>query len=469
MNPLGLDAHDDPLRLGLHPQPGEVWLVGAGPGDAGLLTLKGWAALLAADVVVHDRLGCEELLLRLPASIRRIDVGKLPGERRMTQDRINAILEQEARAGRVVVRLKGGDPFVFGRGSEEIAHLRRIGVPIRIVPGVSSAIAGPGAAAIPVTHRAVARGFTVATGRDEEGLTRAAAVPETRIFLMGIDAIDEITSQLLESGLPPETPAAVVSSATTYRQRSVQATLSTIAEQVRAGAIEPPAVLVVGPTAGEEVAGELLSLPGGILVTGSRIPAALARSGAPIAWRPLHLASYLDPATSTVVRPRLLETLAEDWVIAFHGVPAVEGWLEEVARSGRDLRAVRARLHAIGREAARALERWRLLPDAVSIKGARVALACEEDYAGSLPAALLAQGASEVQLLPVHRWEPQPPAASLDWRHLEAVTFTSPRALRRFLETYPTVDRGRLRALCVGEQLCAEAAAHGFRLVEPLG
>jgi uroporphyrinogen-III synthase len=96
-------------------------------------------------------------------------------------------------------------------------------------------------------------------------------------------------------------------------------------------------------------------------------------------------------------------------------------------------------------------------------------LACEEDYAGSLPATLLAQGASEVQLLPVHRWEPQPPAASLDWRHLEAVTFTSPRALRRFLETYPAVDRGRLRALCVGEQLCAEAAAHGFRLVEPLG
>ncbi len=204
--------------------PGEVWLVGAGPGDPELLTLRGYQLLRQADVIVHDRLGCEELLQAVSEKTRLIDVGKAPGAATVPQSRINEILEEEAREGNRVLRLKGGDPFVFGRGMEEALHLRERGIACHVVPGISSSLAAPAAAGIPVTHRAVARGFAVGTGRAEEGHVPNVVGADTRIFLMGLGALEEIVAQLLAEGVQGTTPAAIVTNATTYRQQVVRGT-----------------------------------------------------------------------------------------------------------------------------------------------------------------------------------------------------------------------------------------------------
>jgi len=470
-----LDFHDDPLRLGVAPAPGHVWLVGAGPGDAGLVTVRGWCALLACDVVVHDRLGCEEILCRVPESVRRVNVGKQPGERAMTQDRINAILAEEAQNGARVVRLKGGDPFVFGRGSEEVAYLRGLGIPVRIVPGVSSSIAGPGSIGVPVTHRAVARHFVISTGRDENGRVPEGTSADTRLYLMGIEALPEIVAQLRSSGISPETPAVVVASASTYRQRHVRATLGTIEAAVTTAAIVPPAVLLIGETAGPAVAPHLPPEQGAVLVTGSRVPPSLAHAApdATILWRPLFGARFLENPTPDLQRA----SAPEAWVL-LHGVPSVEGWLHELHRAGRDLRSVRARIGAVGAEAARALERWRIHPDATfshedeaglrrALAGSPVWLAAEADYRGGLLRRFNDAGAASAAILPVYRWVDLQPGA-IDWPHVGFVSLTSPRALRRFREAFPEAPYGSLTALCVGHDLMTKAAEAGFRTVVPL-
>ncbi|CAN5323638.1 hypothetical protein BH09SUM1_BH09SUM1_14260 [soil metagenome] len=232
------------------PATGEVWLVGAGPGDPGLLTLAGWAALNSATVIVHDRLGCEAILALLPEGIRRIDVGKIPySSDSISQHEINTILLREAAAGNAVVRLKGGDPFVFGRGSEEVEFLNNNGIKTRVIPGISSALAAPAAAGIPVTHRGLARSFSVHTGHTEEGPAAALAAADTQIFLMAVAHAEEITASLLAAGRSPETPATVISHATTPQQRVVRGSLASIARLIRDEKIVAPAVLVIGPTA----------------------------------------------------------------------------------------------------------------------------------------------------------------------------------------------------------------------------
>lgn len=229
--------------------PGMVYLVGAGPGDPGLMTLRGWAVLNAAEVVLHDRLGCEAILALLPKAIRRIDVGKLPGERMNTQEVINTLLIEEALAGRRVVRLKGGDPFVFGRGSEEILVLRAAGIQTGVVPGISSSLAAATSAGIPVTHRAVARSFCVSTGRSEEGTVPPIGAADTQVVLMAVGSLAEVAAQILAAGRDGGTPAALVQDATTHRQRVLRATLATIASRAAAVGITAPAVLIVGEVA----------------------------------------------------------------------------------------------------------------------------------------------------------------------------------------------------------------------------
>lgn len=472
-----LDFGDDPLRLGVRPAPGEVWLVGAGPGDAGLVTIRGWSAILAADVVVHDRLGCEEILARLPGHIRRVNVGKLPGERAMTQERIHAILVEEARSGARVVRLKGGDPFVFGRGSEEVAHLRALSIPVRIVPGVTSAIAAPGAVGVPVTHRAVARSFVVCTGRDEQGKLPTGIAADTHLYLMGIEALPEIVASLLAAGRSPETPVVIVANASTYRQFHLRATLATAERAVRSAGIQPPAVVLIGETAGESVAPHLVGNPGAVLVTGSRIPAAIEQRapGAPLLWRPLFAARFRRDSAPSGDLPASLATGA--WTV-FHGVPSVEGWLHELQRAGLDLRQVRCRLAAVGAEAARTLERWHLRPDVVwaaddaaamcaSVAGQPTWLATESGYRGALLRRLEEAGAAPATLLPVHDWEPLDPGP-VEWRHVASVTLTSPRSLRRFPEAFPDAPLARLTALCVGNDLMTRAREMGFGQVVAL-
>lgn len=226
-------------------EPGRVALVGGGPGDSGLITVRGRQLLAEADVVVADRLGPRALLAELDPAVPVIEVGKAPGNHLATQDEINAVLVREARAGRLVVRLKGGDPYVLGRGGEEAAHCRAHGVDVEVVPGVTSAVSVPAAAGIPVTHRGVATGFTLVTGHEElsEVPTRA---DHTLVLLMGVRRLADTARRLTERGLDGATPVAIIERGWMPDQRVTVGTVETIAAQAAAVGVENPAVIVVG-------------------------------------------------------------------------------------------------------------------------------------------------------------------------------------------------------------------------------
>jgi uroporphyrinogen III methyltransferase/synthase len=225
-----------------------VYIVGGGPGDPGLITVKGLDCLRRADVVLYDRLVAQELLNDAPTHAELIDVGKEPKRHRRSQEEINSLLIEKAREGKVVVRLKGGDPFVFGRGGEECQALAEAGIRYEVVPGVSSAIAVPAYAGIPVTQRGVTTAFTVVAGytggADSDVDWTSISKIGTIIFLMGVEHLPEITEKLIAHGRAVDTPAALIQEGTTQNQRIISGTLKNIVE--KSHGIHPPAVLVVG-------------------------------------------------------------------------------------------------------------------------------------------------------------------------------------------------------------------------------
>ncbi|SCG61843.1 uroporphyrinogen-III C-methyltransferase [Micromonospora zamorensis] len=236
---------------------GRVALVGAGPGDPELITVKGWRLLTEADVVVADRLVPGLLLDELRPDVELVDASKIPYGPSRAQEEINQILVDRALAGAFVVRLKGGDPYVFGRGGEELLACAEAGVPVTVVPGVTSSIAAPAAAGIPVTHRGVAHEFTVVSGHlapdSPASLVRweaLAGLRGTLVILMGLKNLAAITATLIAHGRSPQTPAAVVQEATTGAQRVLRSTLDAVAADALAADIRPPAIVVVGDVVG---------------------------------------------------------------------------------------------------------------------------------------------------------------------------------------------------------------------------
>ncbi len=232
---------------------GKVYLVGAGPGDPGLMTVKGLDRLRHADVVIYDRLVDESILNEIRADAEKIYVGKASSHHTLEQEVINQLLIQKAREGKVVVRLKGGDPFVLGRGGEEAEALAENHIPFEVVPGVSSAVAVPAYAGIPVTHRGIASSFTVVTGHkaSEKGKPHIAwdklsAATDTLVVLMGIGNLSFVVHQLIRNHKSPSTPVAVITHGTTGRQRCVTGTLQDIVEKVKSEGLQPPSVVVVG-------------------------------------------------------------------------------------------------------------------------------------------------------------------------------------------------------------------------------
>ncbi|EGJ78593.1 putative uroporphyrinogen-III C-methyltransferase [Streptomyces sp. Tu6071] len=233
-----------------------VALVGGGPGDPDLITVRGRRLLAEADVVIADRLGPRDLLAELPPHVEVIDAAKIPYGRAMAQEAINEALITHAKEGKTVVRLKGGDPFVFGRGMEEAQALAAAGIPCTVVPGISSSVSVPAAAGIPVTHRGVAHEFTVVSGHvapdDPRSLVDWPALARLRgtlVILMGVDKLGAIAEALVRHGRDPETPVALIQEGTTAAQRRVDARLETAAETARAHDVRPPAVIVVGAVA----------------------------------------------------------------------------------------------------------------------------------------------------------------------------------------------------------------------------
>jgi uroporphyrin-III C-methyltransferase/precorrin-2 dehydrogenase/sirohydrochlorin ferrochelatase len=236
--------------------PGGVALVGGGPGDPELITVRGRRLLAQADVVVADRLAPPELLAELSPHVEVIDAAKIPYGRAMAQDAINGVLIEHAKAGKFVVRLKGGDPFVFARGYEEVLACADAGIPVTVVPGVTSAIAVPALAGVPVTHRAVNHEFVVVSGHvapdHPESLVNwdaLAALSGTIVLLMAVERIQLFTEVLLKGGRPADTPVLVVENGTTAAQRTLRATLAEVPERIRAEVIRPPAIVVIGAVA----------------------------------------------------------------------------------------------------------------------------------------------------------------------------------------------------------------------------
>jgi uroporphyrin-III C-methyltransferase/precorrin-2 dehydrogenase/sirohydrochlorin ferrochelatase len=247
----GVISGDDPDTVATG-----VALVGGGPGDPELITVRGRRLLAQADVVVADRLAPQELLAELPPHVEVIDAAKIPYGRAMAQDAINQVLIDRASAGKFVVRLKGGDPFVFARGYEEVLACVDAGVPVTVVPGVTSAIGVPALAGVPVTHRHVTHEFVVVSGHvapdHPESLVNwdaLAALTGTIVLLMAVERIELFTRALMNGGRPAETPVLVVQHGTTSAQRTLRATLADAPERMSAEGIRPPAIIVIGPVA----------------------------------------------------------------------------------------------------------------------------------------------------------------------------------------------------------------------------
>jgi uroporphyrin-III C-methyltransferase/precorrin-2 dehydrogenase/sirohydrochlorin ferrochelatase len=242
---------------GPHEGMGSVVLVGGGPGDPELITVAGRRLLARADVVVTDRLAPRELLDELPPHVEVVDAAKIPYGRAASQDVINATLIERAKAGKFVVRLKGGDPYLFGRGFEEVLACAEAGVPVSVVPGITSAFAVPALADVPVTHRGVAHEVVVVSGHvspgHEQSLVDWDALAKLRgsiVLMMGVERIGQFAKVLLAGGRPADTPVAVVQDGSTRRQRVVRSTLDSVAEDIATAGIRPPAVIVIGPVAG---------------------------------------------------------------------------------------------------------------------------------------------------------------------------------------------------------------------------
>jgi uroporphyrinogen III methyltransferase/synthase len=368
-------------------QTGIVYLIGAGPGDPGLITVRGRDRLAQADVVVYDRLISSELLDCARPGAELIYAGKRPDHHTLTQDEINAVLVEKAQAGLKVARLKGGDPFVFGRGGEEAQALAAAGLPFEVVPGITSAIAAPAYAGIPVTHRDVAASFVVITGHrridfeaaeegDVLGLDWAAlAAVDTLVFLMGVGTLPVIAEQLLKAGRPPETPVASIHWGTTPAQQVVTGTLADIAERADAAGLRPPAVTVVGEVAalrnGMRWFDALPLFGRRVVVTraraqASRLSAQLRALGAdPVEFPTI----AINPPEAWAPLDAAIERLAAyDWVI-FTSVNGVRFFWQRLARAGKDARAfANARLGAIGPATAGALQEHGLEADLVPPK-----------------------------------------------------------------------------------------------------
>jgi uroporphyrinogen III methyltransferase/synthase len=463
-----------------------VYLVGAGPGDPGLITVRGADVLARADVVVYDRLVHPSLVELAPAAAERVYVGKAPGRVEIDQEAINALLVERGRAAVTVVRLKGGDPFVLGRGGEEAEALAAAGVSFEVVPGITSAIAAPAYAGVPVTHRGRATHFTVVTGHEDPAKGGAdvdwAAVARaggTLVILMGAGRIAEIAERLVEGGRPPETPVAAVQNGTRADQRTVRASLATVAD----ADIDAPAAIVVGDVAALDLAWfETRPLFGRrVVVTRAREQASELRSrleslGAGVIELP---AIEIEPLDITM--PDLGRY---EWLV-FTSVNGVTHFFERgLSRSGLDARALAGvRIAAIGSGTAAALAergvRADLVPDRFvaealldafpppSHSGARLLLARAEQARDVLPAGLDGRG-YEVEVLVVyrtHRAAPDPGALDRVRRgEVDAITFTSSSTVNNLCDLLGSPPDPQPVVVSIGPVTSKTALERGLRV-----
>jgi len=474
-----------------------VYLVGAGPGDPRLITVKGREVLRKAQVVVYDQLASPELLKEAPADAEIIYVGKKAGAHALPQEGINQLLVDKAQAGLMVVRLKGGDPFVFGRGGEEALALKASGLPFEIVPGVTAAVAVPAYAGIPVTHRGLASLVTFITGH-EDPTKEASAIPwdvlaktqGTLVFLMGVKNLGDNCRRLVEGGRSPSTPAAVIEKGTTLEQRTVTGVLGNIAAVAQEAAIKPPAILVVGEAASlreslkwwetrplwgktavvtrtREQASALSSL---LSAAGARcLEVPTMEIGPPDDWAPLDAA---------------LAKLSQYQWLVFTSANGVAAFIKRLFEQGRDVRALGGlKIAAIGPATAQALGAWGLKADVMPSQfkaevllealspqvspGDKVLLARAQIAREVLPQGLVRLGV-EVDVAPVYKARhvtQMPPEAQAAFKEGKAdiLTFTSSATVHNFALL---VGKERFQALAKNAVVAAIGPITGGTLKE---
>ncbi len=496
---------------------GRVYLVGAGPGDPGLLTARALELIAAADVILYDRLIPSAALDGARADAELLFVGKEGGGASVPQEQTEALMLERARAGRTVVRLKGGDPFVFGRGGEEALALRAAGIPFEVVPGVTAGVAASAYAGIPVTHRGLASAVALVTGHAREdtgdpgdarspGDARApgdatggedagidwpalAAFPGTLVFYMGVRRLPEIAASLIAGGRSGSQPAAVVEAGTLPRQRTVTGTLETIAEVVAREGVRPPSITVVGPVA---ALAEQLAWLGPRPLAGSTVAVTRARAqasglarrlealGASVVQAPvIRVQPISDPA-----HPPVLDASPYDLVCvtSVNGVQALFERLDDGTHPPGDARALAgARIAAIGPGTARALAERGIVADVVPERAVaeslvealaelpvtRALVATARDARAVLPDALRARGA-HVDVLALYETvaEPLSPRALREVREADYITFASSSSVRFFLqaagEEQGGSPAGAARIVSIGPVTSATLREHGL-------
>lgn len=473
---------------------GKVILVGAGPGDPGLLTRKGADAIRQADVVVYDRLVGQKILELIPDSAEGIDVGKQPTHHKVPQWRINEILLEKALEGKSVVRLKGGDPFVFGRGGEELKLLAEHSIPFEVVPGVTSAIAAPAYAGIPVTHRDYASSLHIITGHAKAGaplnINFKALVDAggTDVFLMGVAALEEICNRLLSAGMDPLSPAAIVEQGTTPAQRKVTATLEKLPALARKKAVQNPAVIVVGQaTQLSETFDWFSKLP----LFGKKVVVTRPKDRiGTLSDRLRELgADVLEyPCIETVLRescPELERAFEEleryDWIV-FTSSAGVGAFFQKLKASGKDGRCLsRNHFAAIGPSTAKALEKWFIhadyMPDVYDTEHLAHGLAqrtkgeilLPRAAMGSpiLPKVLKEKGVAFTDLPvydTVYRSGETDSLLNQIRKGKTLVTFTSASTVRGFVRSLPKdTDLSNVQGMSIGPQTAAECARFGIQ------
>ena len=471
---------------------GKIILVGAGPGGKGLLTLRGLEALGEADAVVYDRLVSEEILSLIPSSAEKIDAGKSPGSHPVPQPEINRILVEKAEEGKTVVRLKGGDPFVFGRGGEELDIPAEKGIPFEVVPGVTSAVAALSEAGIPVTARGVASSFHVITGHQKgdeplqipfDALAKAGG---TLVFLMGMGALPKLAEGLISAGMDPETPAAIVENGARPEQRKLLSTLARLPEEAAAMGLHSPAVIAVGAVCG--LSGrygwrEKLPLHGQKIIAGrsgsaeGKLLRLLERMGASVYDLPL---IRTDPLPGPVP-PEILDSR---W-LTFSSKVGVRCFFARLLESGLDTRALSGiKIAAVGRATAAALREKGILPDLIpeQFDGEHLGKAliertepfdlitlCEpESPSGTLREMLTAAGRT-VRSLPLYRTAPlplrEPERVERMLREGVPAAFSSGSMARSLAASLPGMDFSGVTAFCIGRETGKAAREAGFRTV----
>ena len=475
---------------------GKVWLVGAGPGDIGLFTLKGEAVLQQADVVVYDSLVGEGVLARIPEHARRINVGKRASHHTMVQEDINKVLLEEAQKGNKVVRLKGGDPFLFGRGGEELELLSENGISYEIVPGVTSPISVPAYNGIPVTHRDFCSSLHIITGHKRAGQTydidfRALTQTKgTLVFLMGIAALEDICKGLLNGGMDPDMPAAVLQKGTTAGQKRVVATVSTLNAEVDRQGIETPAIIVVGKVcslADRFAWYEKLPLAGWkVLVTRprqhiSKTADLLRKKGAEV----LELPSICTvPVEDNSRLYEAFEKLAAYQWIIFTSPVGVEIFFDEMDRKEMDVRSLgQAKIAVIGEGTKKKLKEHHLLADFMpsvydgETLGTELAKELQGDEKILIPRAeagnkklteLLEQTGAKVDDIATYTtcYEKSrliDEKKEFETGSVDCVVFTSASTVRGFVEGTPGLDYTSVKAACIGKQTKAAADAYGMQ------